>query len=261
MPNYGTTTSGVPLQPQRPGLGRQYAPDPRDRNYLMTSARLAKLQKIAPVKPRTRPWHLGPEVLDQGDTSECVIHAYLHFMQAAPRVHSLGWTRAQRTQRYDLARRSDGFPMPHDGTTARAACEVARQAGEISEYLWAGDEDMARQYLRDRGCLMGGSDWMSTMYTVDKHGYLELGGNVDGGHEVIWHWYYPKTHRLYPDTYEGENSWYEGGKPWGFEQRGIMRLKAADWRYLYFQANGDLVSPIEAPVVRPDIHAPAAKAA
>jgi hypothetical protein len=242
----GTTSAATPVQPQlRPGQGRLYLPDVRDRAFELTPKRLERLAKIAPQPTRKLPWHIGP-ILDQGNTSECVVHAYLHFMQAAPQVHEMGWARNQRTERYDLARQRDGFPMPHDGTTARAVLDIARERGEIAEYLWLYDEDTAKEYIKRRGLLMGGMDWFAGMFTPDKHGYVEPTGNVVGGHELAFRWYYPPTHKTYPDTWEFPQTW---GDEWG--NKGIGRMKGDVFRYLIFALNGDLVSGIETAIVRP----------
>jgi hypothetical protein len=250
MATGGTTSAATPLQPQpmRPQQkgGRLYLPDARDRNYELTPKRLTALQKALGVtKRRKLPWHIG-EILDQGNTSECVAHAYMAFVEAAPIVHkSLGWTRAQRTELYDAARQIDGFPMPHDGTTARAVLTIARSRGWIAEYLWVNDEDTAKEYLATRGPLMVGTDWFQGMFTTDKHGYVEPSGDVAGGHEYVERWYYPPSHKKYPDTFEYVNSWSEE-----FGDGGLFRMKADVRRYIVQQLNGDVVLPSEVAVVR-----------
>jgi hypothetical protein len=251
-PAGGTTTAATPLQPQRPGLGRQYLPDVRDRAYTLTPKRLTQLQKIAGVtkQPRTLPWHIG-EIVDQGNTSQCVVHAYMAFIEAAPIFkRALGWDTGLRTRLYTRAQQIDGFPMPHDGTTARAMLEVARAENWIAEYLWVNDEDLAREYLLTRGGLMAGTDWFDGMFTPSAKGaYVDPSGNVAGGHEYFVRWYYGPKHRKYPDSYEFQQSWGE----WG--DKGLFRMKADVFKYLVWQLNGDLVSPIEQPVVRPEVAA------
>jgi hypothetical protein len=254
-PAGGTITAATPLQPQpmrrdRKG-GRLYLPDPHDAEYQLTPKRLQRLVKIEALKPRKLPWHIEPS-LDQGNTDECVPHTGVHSLQAAPLQHLLNWPRAKITELYDRARRIDGFPMPHDGTTARAVCEILRQDGLLSEYLWIFDEDALKEHLKVRGPVMMGIDWFESMFAADKHGYLTPSGNVAGGHETLIRWYYPPSHKKYPDTYEVQNSW---GREWG--DHGLYRLKADTLRYLVFALNGDLCLAVEKPIVRPDIHAPA----
>lgn len=249
----GTQTAATPLQPQpmrhNKGGGRLYLPDPRDRAYELTPARLALLPKPKGVtvrKPHTRPWHIG-EILDQGNTSECVVHAFMAFLEAAPIFHkSLGWQRSARTEMYDAARRIDGFPMPHDGTTARAVCTIAKQRGLIAEYLWVNDEDTAKEYLATRGCLIIGIDYFDGMFSPDKHGYVEPTGNVAGGHELLERWYYGPKHYKYPDTWEYQQSWGDE-----FGDHGIIRMKSDARRYLVTQLNGDVVLPTETAVAKP----------
>lgn len=234
-------------QPQR-RLGRLYRPDPRDQAFVMSSAHLKALRKLQPIKARTEPWHILPP-LDQGQTSECVIHAYLHFKRAAPFEwwkDDSEWPMDKRTQRYTEVQEQDGDPMPHDGTTARACLDVAKAHGEISEYLHINDEDLLQEVLRTRGPVMAGCDWFNTMYDTDPSGYLTPGGSLDGGHETLLRWYYPKSHKKYADSYEFENSW----GAWGFKEKGIYRLTGEAFRYLYFQLNGDLMLPTDIPIVR-----------
>lgn len=242
----------APVQPleQARSLGRVYRPDPRDRRFALTPKLMGTIIRAENLSTRKLPWHLS-KPLDQGETSECVIHCYMHHKQGAPWVYTLPWKRSERTKRYDLARARDGFPMPHDGTTARAALDIAREQGEIAEYLWVYDEDTAREYIKTRGTLMFGSDWFDGMFTPSKKGaYVEPTGYWAGGHEYLLRWYHGPTHRLYPDTYEFQNSW---SASWG--DGGLFRMKADAFRYLFLGLNGDLASPMETAYVRPKVAA------
>lgn len=226
------------------GLGRRYAPDPRDRRFTLDADRLKAIPRaLEPgVRRRTQPWRRGP-VLDQGQTSECTVFAAAGFLQCAPRLHSkgLGWPRGDFTAHYRHAQRIDEWPgEDYDGTSERAVMKVLQEAGLIGEYLWVADEDIAREYLITRGTLTLGSDWFDPMFTPSAKGaYVEPDGAWAGGHETVVRWYYHSKHYKYPDTYELINSWGE----WG--DRGLFRLKADAFRYLFLQLNGDLCSPQE----------------
>lgn len=219
--------------------GRRYRPDPRDREHEMTEARLRGIRMVQKIT-RALPWKIGP-ILDQEDTSECTVFTFAQFLQSAPFVHTLAWARALFTERYRRAQSHDGIAGPHDGSTERAVLMDAKADGLISEFLHVTDEDIAREYLKTRGTLCFGSDWFAPMFTPDKHGYVEPAhGPTDMGHEYLMRWYYGPRHRKYPDTYEFVNSW-----SLGFGDKGKFRMKAADVRYLWFQLNGDLMSPVE----------------
>jgi hypothetical protein len=232
--------------PQPPPLGRLYKPDPRDRRYAVTPAVLRKIP-VAPVALRKHAWRYPRPVLDQGPTSRCVVFSLAISLQSAPKVHKFGWPDAKFTDLYDRARAHDGFPMPHDGTTMRAACDVAIQDGLISQYLHIYDEDTLREYLATRGTVGAGQDWFREMYFPSKKGaYIEPEGSLEGGHETVCRWYYGPKHYKYPDTYEFWNPW---GEQWG--DRGIYRMKADSFRWLIWGLNGDLVIPTEMEVVKP----------
>lgn len=234
--------------PERRSLGRLYAPDPRDRRFTLTPDRLKAIPRaIEPgVKLRTQPWRRGP-VLDQGNTSECTVFAAAGFLQCAPQLHrvGLGWDRERFTDFYNAAQKVDEWPGEnYDGTSERAVMKVLQDAGLIGEYLWVADEDIAREYLITRGTLTLGSDWFDSMFTPSAKGaYVEPDGLVVGGHETVVRWYHGPNHYRFPDSYELINSW---GENWG--DRGLFRMKADAFRYLFLQLNGDLCSPQEAPV-------------
>jgi hypothetical protein len=237
--------------PQAPGLGRVYRPDPRDQDYPLTpgairslAPRGSPLRAVATAgKPRERAWVLERGLSNQGATPHCVAYAANHCLEAAPYVHDLQWDAAKLRDLYRRAQKQDGFPLPHDGTTARAMMRVLQEDGLITAYLWAQDEDQVRAHLLERGPLMLGSDWFTGM---DDPGagaaYVTPEGEWAGGHETLIRWYYGPRHKTFPDTYELVNSW---GESWG--DRGLFRLKAEHFRYLFLQLNGDVVLPVEAP--------------
>lgn len=71
---------------------------------------------------------VGP-VLDQGGTPECVAYA-LAGGKAHDEFLQLGrWPRYDAADLYRRAQAIDGIPMPHDGTTVRAALQVAVSRG------------------------------------------------------------------------------------------------------------------------------------
>lgn len=227
-------------------LGRKYAPDPRDRRFTMTPARMAAIPRH--VEPgahhRKLPWKRGP-VLDQGHTSQCTVYAAAAFLECAPQHHAkgLGWDPQRFTDIYQAAQRDDEWPGEgYEGTSERAVMKILSgpPLSLVSEYLWVADEATAKEYLLTRGPLLFGTDWFRDMFHPDPFGYIHPSGDLAGGHEVCLRWYYGPSHRKYPDTYEFINSW---GEDYG--DRGLFRMKADDFRYLFLQCAGDLCSPQE----------------
>ena len=220
------------------GLGRKYAPDARDRRFMLSPA---KIVAIPTDGYRQRPWKIGP-ILDQGQTNQCTVYAAAQQLQSAPRLHALNWTPAQFDAIYRNALTMDEFPGEADeGTSERAVQKVLQLGKLVSEYLWAPDEPTVRSYLMTRGTLCFGCDWFTGMDTPTiKGAYVDPSGTPRGGHEFLLRWYYSPTHHKYPDTYECVNNWGEG---WG--EKGIFRMRADAFKYLFVNLNGDVCSPQE----------------
>lgn len=236
------TDTGLEIPPEAAfGTGRIYKPSTKDRAFELTADRLRGI-KVVQLAARATPWRHKPPV-NQRDSSACTVFSFANFLQAEPYQHLLGWTFDDLISRYRRAQKHDGIPGPHEGSTERAVQDDAKADGIVESFLWCADEDTAREYLKTRGPMLAGTDWFPSMFSVDKHGYVEPTGEPDPelGHEYMVRWYYGPRHHRYPDTYEYLNSWGDG---WG--DKGLFRMKADAFRYLQFQLNGDLCSPIEA---------------
>ena len=64
-----------------PGFGRRYAPDDRDRNFLMRRM-LADARSL--TLPPRKTWSISSTALNQGNTGTCVGHAWRNFLRCAP---------------------------------------------------------------------------------------------------------------------------------------------------------------------------------
>jgi hypothetical protein len=222
-------------------LGRRYSPDPNDLAWAVTEPLMRAVAVV--TKPRKLPWKLGP-LLDQGSSSECTIFTGVQLIQSAPWVHLLNWARSQFTDAYRGAQRKDEWPgeePTYYGTSFRAALKELQECGLVTSYHLVRTEDQAKEWLARDGMLGFGSDWLSGLDRPDRHGYVEPTGSVRGGHEYVKRWYYGPRHYKYPDTYEFVNSW---GR-WGWNGRGIFRMKADAVRYLWHDLNGDLYAMVE----------------
>jgi hypothetical protein len=158
-------------------LGRVVQHDPRS---------LAFPAATAPLKTVTHRLY-GP-VLDQGDLGACTGFAIAQTLNTVPLRHGRPLLNANDARfLYHLATVLDGFPgvwEPDDtGSSGLAAAKAAKQQGLISSYRHAFGIDQALGALVVSSVIIGVS-WRDSMWEVDGLGYLDVSGNVVGGHEV-----------------------------------------------------------------------------
>ncbi|MDH5666543.1 MAG: hypothetical protein OEY86_00850 [Nitrospira sp.] len=205
-------------------FGRRFAPDTRDRKFL--------LRKAAPIEPRPvrktwRIWWKG----DQGNTPMCVGYAWHALLRALPKL--------QRDPSpeiiYALAQRNDEWDgEDYDGSSVRGGAKALQLAGKIASYGWAFTVEDAIQWVGLRGPVVLGTHWYSGMMTPDKHGILRVTGRRIGGHayELIG----------YDDRKECgliQNSW---GLPWALNGRAWIRYDDLD---RLIREDGEACSPTE----------------
>jgi C1A family cysteine protease len=187
------------------GLGRRYAPDPRDKHYLISPPQGAAITR--------RMWHPSP-VLDQGGTSECVGHAARSYLDAGPIVNRrIGpdehWI-------YRAAQKVDEWPgEDYDGTSVRAAFKVLKSLELVSAYRWAATVEDVVNHVLTTGPVVMGTLWTMDMFTPDRHGFIVPTGEDVGGHAWLI---------IGADRNKGfrmVNSW---GRGWGDNGRAWVRF-------------------------------------
>jgi hypothetical protein len=215
------------------GLGRIDSPvDVNDLRYLMGA------HPQFPTDEPTRGfimYTIGP-LLDQGQTYPCCGFANRALLSASPNRYNpfLPLTPL------DISRWSqavDGFPLPHNGTTMRAAAKVMQERGYWSNYLWARSaQDMRRFMLAGLGPVLVGTKWYSRMFEP-VNGIAKPQGTDEGGHAYFCFGYVRK-YRMF----RFQNSW---GKKWGQGGRFWMHEDDVD---LLLADGGEAVAPTEIPV-------------
>lgn len=198
------------------GLGRRRARDDRDRQHLMGRA---------PAGVSSREWHVGP-ILDQGNTAQCVAFAGMGWLTCGPVVN-----RHPAQTPEDIYRRClvvDEFPGEdwEGGTSVRALFKTLKEWGYIREYQWAFDAQTVVAQILARGPVVVGTNWYMDMFTpLVGSGYLEVGGDLAGGHAYLLSG--AEVARVNPGGTRGAvrvvNSW---GPGWG--ERGRAWLALAD---------------------------------
>lgn len=214
---------------QQHGLGRISAPDERDRLHLM-AAHLPDAAAAEPL-PTYRYWTPGP-VLDQGATSQCVAYATTGWLNATP-VRTFDASPPHVI--YEQAQSLDGFPLPHDGTTVRAAMQVMAREGRISEYVWATALDDVVRWVLLKGPVVIGTAWYFDMFAPNRYGRVSLTGAYVGGHSTLITGV-NSTHRMA----RVRNSW---GSGWG--QNGNFWLSFFDLNRLLFTEGGEAATALE----------------
>jgi hypothetical protein len=186
--------------------------------------------------PTQKVWTPGP-VLDQGQTPMCVGFATKDDLNTEPNP-SLDPTPGQDPTPeaiYAAAQAVDGFPMPHDGTTVRAAMQVMQAQGRIAAYLWASTLNDLITWLSTKGPVVVGINWYEGMDTPGATGFVTPTGRVRGGHAFELHGAH--NDQRYVDC---QNSW---GIGWALG--GFFKLSYSDLARLVFQENGECAGFLE----------------
>jgi hypothetical protein len=183
-----------------------------------------------------RMFRTGP-TLDQGETPRCVGYASRGWLSAGL-VMEHGGPDADAI--YFAAQALDTLPLPHDGSTVRAAMQALKALGYVKTYVWAfRAEDVRDWHLAGKGSVILGTDWTVGMDNPGPDGVIHATGDVRGGHAYLCVGY---------DGVRGafriHNSWSDA---WG--QRGRAWLPFNDLAQL-LERNGEAVTAVQSRPVR-----------
>lgn len=199
------------------GLGRLYAPDDRDRLFL-----LQPKPEAAQVTRRT--WFTRG-VLDQGAKPHCVAFSGVKWLTTHPVKNKA----CDTTELYQECQRADEWPgEDYDGTSVRALFKVLKGRGVVSEYRWAFAAGPAIEHILTTGPLVLGTVWTSMMSQPDKHDYIYPGGVEQGGHAYLA--IGADREKKNPDGTTGAvrilNSW---GRDWAGDGRAFLSFDHLDY--------------------------------
>jgi C1A family cysteine protease len=185
------------------GLGRRHAPDERDRQFHMRSI-------VAQVPATSRFYRTGP-VLDQGNTSSCVGHAWRQFLSSAP-IMSKGGPSAFAI--YHEAQQVDEWEGEgYDGTSVRAGARVLTTLRHLQSYVWAWDAATVRDFVLAKSSVVFGTNWYRSMYEPDNAGVVCPGGQIAGGHAYLCIGYsQPRGAFRFINSWG--RTWADGGRFW-----------------------------------------------
>ena len=165
-----------------PGFGRRFAPDDRDRNFLMRrmlgDARTLDL-------PSRKTWGIHRTALDQGNTGTCVGHAWRNFLRCAPIRTERGGPSPFDIYRSavlkdtwrgndDEARLPDRDSGLDFGTSVRAGAEAVTDFGRLKSYVWAFELQPVIEWVLTEGPVVLGTNWYSSFARPDAEGIIRF---------------------------------------------------------------------------------------
>ena len=161
-------------------LGRLQKTDARDRKFLMVSPAIQRTP-LPDIEMKT--WRRGV-ILDQGQESSCVGHAWKGFLSCSPMRTTKGLTAPEI---YHKAQEIDEFPgVDYDGTSVRAGAKVLVGQGNLTEYRWAFLLDDVLRWILTTGPVVVGTNWYASMFMPQRGDFLmPVGGALAGGHAYL----------------------------------------------------------------------------
>lgn len=156
------------------GMGRLYQHDRRNLNHILPKVDV-------PADVRKRFWW-GGEVLDQGDTPQCVGYAGWGWLYGGPVTNVPDFTPADL---YHWAQAADEWEGEgYDGTSTLGLMKALKTKGYINEYKWAKDAETLVAWILMKGPVLVGTNWFKDMFTpAEPGGFLHPTGENSGGHE------------------------------------------------------------------------------
>lgn len=215
------------------GLGRRFAPDPRDNKYRMSAApRMIEGEKTYNY------WNDSIWFLDQGPQPHCVEYSLHHYMLDSPHTHG-GPPLWQWGELYRQAQLVDEWEgEDYEGTSVRAGAKVLLDWGYLEQYLWAWDIDSIINAVLYSGPVIVGTNWYSGMYNTDSKGYIHASGRLMGGHAYDINGVNTKS-----EFFRIKNSW---SRVWG--NNGRAKISFTDMERL-INEYGEALLAVESKVI------------
>jgi hypothetical protein len=175
---------------------------------------------------------------DQGQTSQCVAFAWVHWLEDGPILQDKTPPPIIVPEElYRQARMIDAWTgTEYDGTSVRAAAKALVKHGLVVSYQWAFDVGRIVNTVLEVGPVVVGTDWYEGMLETDKKGRIHPSGKVYGGHAYVLDGVNTKT-----GLFRLKNSW---SRAWG--NRGFAWISIDDFSTL-LHADGEACMAIESP--------------
>lgn len=210
-------------------LGRLFLEDSRDNGYPLRA-----LTQLRSTPPAIKFKYWPPKaILDQGNVPQCVGYAWASVHQGSPLRYKVD--PGVPGSIYQKAQAVDGFPLPHDGTTVRAAAQVCRDEYHfLQTYAWAQSIDDVIDWVLQHGPIVVGTNWYSEMFQPDTQHIVHPRGSIAGGHAYVVDGYSRSS-----DLFRCRNSW---GTGWG--RRGLFWMQSNDLLKLWSE-DGEAATSVE----------------
>ena len=167
-------------------FGRIEAIDPRDSNYPI-SRWLSQQNNFTTDKMWWEEGWWG----NQGQTDMCVAFSWSRWLEDGPVIETtldggnIPKPIYDPAVLYNKCQMIDGLPMPHSGSTVRAAAKVLTELGWLKEYRWAQNINDVVSALLVLGPFVVGTTWYNNMFYPDGNYVVHPGGGVRGGHAYV----------------------------------------------------------------------------
>lgn len=123
-------------------------------------------------------WSIG-DVLDQGNTSQCVAYSSDLLLRSAPKKQKSPGPEFI----YKECKKIDGIDGA--GTSLRCAMKVLQSKNLIRGYYWAKDIEDIAKYICKVGPVIFGVKWFEKMSDPDEFGFARVGGLEIGHHAFL----------------------------------------------------------------------------
>ena len=175
-------------------------------------------------------WEYPSTPLDQLDTQHCVGFSMANFGINLPIFRP--YTNDDAHRFYYLCKEYEGRPLSEEGSSMRAAAEVLLSLKKIEAYAFAPDMAVIKWWLLNRGPLMVGTIWTTSMMTpIDN--IITVGGELAGGHAYL-------INEWTLNNYIGiQNSW---GNNWGVNGKAYISLADFEKLFTYY---GEAVATVD----------------